>query len=578
MGTRFRMPAVNAKPIHLLVVEDREDDFRFLTCMLERSRTAHYQLEWAPTYEAGLEALRRGGHDVGLFDYTLGGGTGIDLLREAQIQGCSMPILLLTGHDSPEIDEAASSAGAVDFLCKAGLDHVQLERTIRYALRQAEMRAVLRKSQQQLELFMRSVPCAVGIRDESGQMLFQNALFTRYFRPEGDDQPLTLGPPGEPWTCTSGDRHWLANSFAMVSSEGSSLQGFAAVDITERVEAEEARRRTTQLLDNIMRSLPVIVGRIDPEGKVVEAQGSGLSHLGLSPERLLGQTFTELFPQTIEPIHHALSGEAANFPLSGREDGAEWTAEFSVMFDAVQREGATFFGRDVTDRRWLERRLLTVSDAEQQRIGADLHDGVGQQLTGLACLAAALRDRLKQRVPEEARQAETITRLANEAIAQARALAHGLCPVQLEKAGLVMALEQLADQAETLHGIECSFEAKGPPPRCDHLTAMHLYRIAQEAIHNAVRHGRARRILISLTSKRSQHRLIISDDGEGFDATLHHRGPGAGLRLMGYRAGMIGGMFSAESKPGRGTRISCHFPTFSSNHESPHRKTTHVEV
>jgi signal transduction histidine kinase len=559
------------------VVEDREDDFRYLTCVLERSRTASYELEWAPTYEAGLEALRRGGHDVGLFDYTLGGGTGIDLLREAQAQGCSMPILLLTGHDSPEIDEAASSAGAVDFLCKAGLDHVQLERAIRYAVRQAEMRTVLRKSQQQLELFMRSVPCATAIRDENGEIIFQNDLFARYFGSEQPDAAIGAdvfstaeGPEPRPYV--TGDRHWLVSSFPMIGDGRRQLDGFTAVDITDRVNAENERRRATQLLDSIMRNLPVIAGRLDREGRIVEAQGHGMGHSGLQPAQLVGRVFTDLFPQTAEPVRQAIGGESANFTLSGREDDVEWHADFFVMFDAAQGEGATFFGRDTTDRRWLERRLLTVTDAEQQRIGADLHDGLGQQLTGLACMAAALRDRLKNGAPAESQQSDMIARLANEAIAQSRALARGLCPVQLEKAGLILALEDLAGQAQMLHGVECRFEVKGAPPRCDHLTAMHLYRITQEAIHNAVRHGKARRILITLTSRKNQHRLVISDDGQGFDADSDTRATGSGLRLMGYRAAMIGGMFSAESKPGRGTRIACHFTSFPTHYENDHTR------
>jgi signal transduction histidine kinase len=555
------------KAIRVLVVEDREEDYYFLTKMLGQVRTGSYEPEWASSYAEGSAALRRGGHDVGLFDYDLGQGTGIELLREAQALGSRMPILLLTGHQSPEIDEAAMQAGAMDFIAKGELNPVQLERAIRYAQHQAALRTKLQLSQQQLDLFMRSVPCAVAIRTEEGRLLFQNEIHDRFF---GADQPPGgPGPEGgrEPQPFVQGGRHWLVNSFGMMGPDHRRLRGFTALDVSERVRAENEHRKTTQLLDSIMRNLPVIVGRIDPGGRVVEASGRGLEHAGLRPDSLPGKSLAELHPASADAIRDALAGGSASCTIAGRTRETEWHAEFFVTFDGAQGAGAIFFGRDISTRRELERRLLTISDEEQQRIGADLHDGLGQQLTGLACLAAALQDRLGRTLPAEADPAGLISRLANEAVAQSRALARGLCPVQLENAGLLVALEELAAQAQTLHGIRCRLGIKGAPPACDHMTSLHLYRITQEAMHNAVRHGQARSIRIVLFSRRNRHRLTITDDGRGFDASAHGRATGAGLRLMGYRANIIGGTLSLESRPGRGTCVTCHFTTFPHHYE-----------
>lgn len=555
--------AAPAKPISVLVVEDHEDDFRYLSFLLSRNAPDAYALQWASSYAEGLRAVRECRYDVALFDYRLGGGTGIDLLREAQACGCEMPIILLTGHDSAEVDQEASQVGAADYLCKTGLNSTELERAIRYAMRQAAMTAALRQSQQQLELFMRSVPCAVGIRDEAGRLLFQNDLFARHFQHDQLQPPIGPSSAVESWPYAHDGRHWLVNSFGMVDAHGARLQGFAAIDITARIEAEAERNRQTQLLTSIVRSLPAIVGRLDGEGRVIEAQGSGVERTGLRAEALIGERFAECFPQSAVAIAEALRGETANFTISGHADNQAWQAEFFVMADSDRQAGATFFGRDVTERRWLEQRLLTISDAEQQRIGADLHDGLGQQLTGMACLAAALRDRLKKSAPAEAENADLIARLASESVAQTRALARGLCPVQLEKNSLGSALEDLTYQAQLLHGIECRYRAEGPPPHCEHLTAIHLYRITQEAIHNATRHGGARHVLVSLTSRGPQHRLAIKDDGRGFDVA-RVLGVGAGLRLMRYRANMIGGTFSIESDPERGTQVSVLFTSGSS--------------
>lgn len=550
-----------AKPITVLVVEDHEDDYRYLSFLLGRNGAGTYRLQWASSYAAGQKAVAAGQFDVALFDYRLGGGTGIDLLREAQENGCDKPIILLTGHDSQEVDQEASEAGASDYLCKTGLNGTELERAIRYALQQAAMTAALRQSQQQLELFMRSVPCAVCIRDDAGRLLFQNDLFARYFNSEALNPPASPSSAVEAWPYSDKGRHWVVNSFGMANTQGLRLQGFAAVDITERIEAEAERNRQTQLLGSIMRSLPAVAGRLDAEGRVVEAQGAGLERMGLEREDLIGAKFAERFPQSAAAIAGAMAGDSANFTLSGKVEAQEWQVEFFVTADADRDGGATFFGRDVSERRWLEQQLLTISDAEQQRIGADLHDGLGQQLTGMACLAAALRDRLKKVAAEEAENADLIARLASESVSQTRALARGLCPVQLEKSSLLSALEDLTYQAQLLHGVECRCRSEGPPPQCEHLMATHLYRITQEAIHNATRHGGARRIVVSLTSRGREHRLSIKDDGKGFNAEQTGTATGAGLRLMSYRANMIGGTFSIESAPERGTQVSVLFTT-----------------
>ncbi len=556
-------PASPSKTIHVLVVEDHEDDFRYLSFLLGRSGSGRYELTWASSYAAGQAIVRQVGFDVGLFDYRLGGGTGIDLLREARESGCELPIILLTGHDSAEVDQEASLAGAADYLCKTGLNGTELERAIRYAMQQAAMTAALRQSQQQLELFMRSVPCAVCMREEDGRLLFQNELFSRYFRSEDLQPPAGPSSAVEAWPYANEGRHWLVNSFAMTSAQGRKLQGFAAVDITERVLAEAERNRQARLLGSIIRTLPAVVGRLDEHGRIIDAQGTGLERAGLQPPAMIGTNFLELFPLARTAVMQALRGESSNFSLSGTANEQDWHVEFFIMADTENGAGATFFGRDVTERRWLEHRLLTVSDAEQQRIGADLHDGLGQQLTGMACLATALRDRLKKTAPAETENADLIARLASESVAQTRALARGLCPVQIEKASLGSALEDLTYQAQLLHGIECRCRTEGPAPDCDHLTATHLYRITQEAIHNATRHGHARHVWVTLAARGPQHSLTIRDDGCGFDMGSVQTGAGAGLRLMSYRANMIGGTFSAESHRERGTQIMVLFTSAS---------------
>lgn len=432
----------SGKVVRVLVLDDNEDDFAFVKILLGKSLTYSYQLEWAPTEATALAALQRGGFDVGLFDYKLGGTTGLEILRTLHAQQCEIPIILLTGSENPEVDQAALDAGAADYLCKSALDTTRLERAIRYSVSHAQMLSALRESQAQLQLFMRSVPCAVCIYDESGTILFQNDTFKAHFTVKAVIAARRAASAAKgPTQYSHGDRHWLITTFPMVERSGRKIHGLAGIDITQR--------------------------------------------------------------------------------------------------------------------RLVERELLRVSDAEKNRIGSDLHDGLGQYLTGISCLSAALRDKLQTQGRKEAEDAATISTLVQEAISQTRALARGLCPVQLETSGLETALEDLTFQVQRLHGIECQFHPQGNVDVETNI-ALHLYRIAQEAINNAVKHSTPKRIVVTAEFSKETKILAIEDDGCGFDPDAEH-GPSSGMSLMPYRAAMIGGTLTVTSQPNSGTKIECRF-------------------
>ena len=248
----------------------------------------------------------------------------------------------------------------------------------------------------------------------------------------------------------------LTTTSALMRKEDRGAIQFA-INVTDRVAAESERNRHANLLSSIMRRLPVVAGRLDEEGRIVEVQGTGLDQTGIRLDGWWARSLSSTFLKAGQRLPEPCAVTRSHFVQSGKVDGREWQVEFFVTPDAERKSGATFFGRDVTERRWLEQQLLTISDAEQQRIGADLHDGLGQQLTGMACLTAALRDRLKKVAPAEVENADLIARLASESVSQTRALARGLCPVLLEQGSLSGALEDLTYQSQLLHGIECRF-------------------------------------------------------------------------------------------------------------------------
>ena len=207
--------------------------------------------------------------------------------------------------------------------------------------------------------------------------------------------------------------------------------------------------------------------------------------------------------------------------------------------------------------RRLEREIIEISEREQRRIGRDLHDGLCQYQAALACAAASLHDDLRRKnLPAEAQRAGELARRLREAIAQTRDLARGLAPVQMEELGLVSALQELTRSVAQLHSVDCRFHSLGEPTVFDNTAATHLYRIAQEAINNATRHGQAREISLSLTTDDEATVLRVADNGIGI-SHAHQTDSGMGMNIMSYRAKLAGGELLVEEPTEGGTTISC---------------------
>jgi two-component system sensor kinase FixL len=211
--------------------------------------------------------------------------------------------------------------------------------------------------------------------------------------------------------------------------------------------------------------------------------------------------------------------------------------------------------RDVTERKRLEEEVLEISARERRRIGDDLHDGLGQYLAGIAVKAKILAEDLAASSPHKSK-AEKLVRLIDNAIQQARTVARGLDPIEVEANGLVPALERLAHETEELFRVVCTLRCDLPVLPVSKSMALHLYRIAQEAINNAIRHGKAGRLEIALATVPTHLRFRIKDDGSGFRIGAARR-EGIGLRIMQYRANVIGGVLTIQSRPDRGTEVQC---------------------
>jgi PAS domain S-box-containing protein len=293
-------------------------------------------------------------------------------------------------------------------------------------------------------------------------------------------------------------------------------------------------------------------------------------------ERIFGYAASELIGRNIRMLMPAAWRGAYDEAMQRRNGEALWFAGVTREFQGLRKDGAViplevavseavpgkvFTGivRDISQRRQLEREVTEIAAAEQRRIGQELHDGVSQELTGLTMMATALRERLKQESTSSDALASRVVDGLGAVHKRVRDVSHGLNPVEVDAEGLRAALEDFAERIRQQTGIRCTFHCPQPVLLGDSLTATHLYHIVQEATNNALRHGQPKRIDIYLQARLNALILTISDDGVGMPADAN-RQPGVGLRLMQYRANLIGGVLQISPAGEKGTLVTCTVP------------------
>jgi signal transduction histidine kinase len=216
---------------------------------------------------------------------------------------------------------------------------------------------------------------------------------------------------------------------------------------------------------------------------------------------------------------------------------------------------------DITERKRLEREIIEISNREQQRIGSDLHDGLGQDLTGIALMLRGVVAQLRTEGSAARLDIEDVIALVNHAIESTRTLARGLSPVSAERGGLTAALQALAARASERYAMRVRYRPGfHTPPKLSEAHATHLYRIAQEALTNAVRHSRASEVTIGLEVSGEELQLRVDDTGRGFTHAPPDGDTGLGLKIMRYRAEILGGDLVIETCANGGASVRCTCP------------------
>lgn len=369
-----------------------------------------------------------------------------------------------------------------------------------------------------------------------------------------------------------GELRWihLANQ-PLLSTDGSITRYIGVVhDITDRKTNEE-----------VLRSQALAV-EVMHEGVVLSDGGGIIRMTNPALDRMFGAPIGSLIGKRLDqlpcdpPLDRRIAEAStetrprAGMPLPAEITVRSGEGEAPLFLEAVLTplvlRGERFWltmVQDVTARRQLEREVLEVANREQQRIGNDLHDGLGQELTGIALLLRGLENRAEREAPALSASIEEVALLVNDAIFTTRALARGLSPVTFDRGGIAIALDGLAQRLSAMFHIDVRCEADDTLERgLESANALHLYRIAQEAVTNAAQHGHAGNVRIRLCPDGERGLLRIEDDGDGFNpSTLQSKG--LGLRIMRYRAQMMAGSLRIDSARSRGTTVSCWFPVAS---------------
>ncbi|MDZ4406171.1 PAS domain S-box protein [Prosthecobacter sp.] len=342
-------------------------------------------------------------------------------------------------------------------------------------------------------------------------------------------------------------------------------------------ELQAALQASEQRAATIVETAVNAIVTID-ENCIIETANTATERLfGYKIGEIIGRNISMLMPQPYRARHDSY---VRNYLRTGvkriigigrevvgqRKDGTVFPIDLSVG-EAVLPSGRRIFTgiiRDLTERKALEDKILHISEEEQVRIGQDIHDDLCQQLAAIGCLAKVAQKNLSKSGSPEARSLEEIVHLVSKANTRARETSRGLMPVVLDAGGLMAALEELAESTARAYEIKCDFRYDNPVQVQDTQMAVQLFRIAQEAVSNAVKHSQANRINVHLARQSGNIVLTVRDNGVGIPDKAS-KGTGMGLLTMSHRAQMMGGAIHVLPRSAGGTQVTCSVPVPAKN-------------
>lgn len=330
-------------------------------------------------------------------------------------------------------------------------------------------------------------------------------------------------------------------------------------DITELVHTSEALRTVEREKAMIMDVMQDCIIYYDTDNKVLWANKKVTELSGIPSDELPGKKCYEICHKENAFCKGCPLGDPSNMdePRSGEIRGGDnifYIMTYPVLDDNGKNIGLVQIIRDITEQKILEREILEISSTERKKIGNDLHDGLGQILTGISFMSSALINKLSAD-SSALSIAENIDKQSKRAIGMMKDILRGLCPVSEDPDGLMSALETLATTVTSIYGIKCLYKCCEDIQVHDYDISNNLYLIAREAVTNAVKHSKCAFIEICLCLREDNLILTIKDNGSGFDAAKISS-KGHGFRSMKYRTSIIGGSIDFDSKENEGTEVT----------------------
>src|SRR2546430_4194825 len=371
-------------------------------------------------------------------------------------------------------------------------------------------------------------------------------------------------------------RNVLVSPTALKNGQGKIIGAINCLhDITVRKRTENALRESEERSRAVIHQRTAGIVGTDLMGRIIFANEKFCSMLGYNQHELIGKTIFEIThpgdmaesrrlfrrivrkaePYQLEKRYRRKDGAALWVSVSAsplRDAEGKTQSAVAIIIDISDQKKAQAFLEDRA--RGLEGEILAISDREQRRIGQDLHDSLCQHLTAIAYMARSVALRLKNHRVIEVEHIEKIAQLINDRVTEARTIARGLHPVEMEPPGLVTALATLVKQPHW--PVRCRLEADEEISVQDSTVALHLYQIAREAVINANKHAGAREIIVRMRRSSKGIELSVADDGVGI--STDSPGSGMGFHIMQYRARSVGARLEIKPIKPHGTRVTCY--------------------
>ena len=521
------------QPLRLLLIEDSEDDAILLLRTLKKVGY-EFEHERVDAPDAMQRALATASWDIIISDYVIPGFGGLEALKLVQERHLDIPFIIVSGQIGEDAAVSAMKAGAHDYVMKDNL--TRLGPAIGRELQEADVRRARRQAQEALR--------------ESEERFRQLA--------DNIDSAFIMSDwvPGE----GLGNVTYVSPAFANIWQTPCEAL-YRNPKSWQKSVISEDKGALTSALDGLSK------GSVKEQFRIVRSDGAvrWVHYRAYPVKNERGEIFRiAAIAEDITAAREAQEKLAAN-ALELQQKNAALDEARQQLEKRVQERTADLTAanaelqRQIRERRRLENELLDITEKERKRIGIDLHDDLGQHLNGIALLLEALQLKLKQKSLPETAEVERIKTLLLKTMSHAHQVAHDLASVDLQNDNLEAALKQLATHAESMFDLDCELHTDGKIPALPQTVVKQLYKIAQEAVTNAIKHGKAKKVDMSLLSNNGDLIMTVRNDGQPFPETLGLKNR-MGLRIMNYRAHVIGATVSVRGQGEHGAIVTCSMP------------------